>query len=133
MRFTILLLALICGVAAAPPTTPTTPKTPPAPISLNIRTAGDLADACSTPPNSAANAAKVNFCNGFAQGVIQTARLNATGLKVCFPSPAPKRNETMKEFVTWTKADANRKDQEASAAFLGFMADRFPCKTESKP
>jgi hypothetical protein len=105
---------------------------PPSPINLNIRTASDLAATCSTPPSNAVNAARLNFCNGFAQGVLQTARQNPSGPKVCFPSPAPKRSETMKEYSAWVKADASRTSQEASVSFLNFMSNRFPCKDESK-
>ena len=112
------LLPMIC-VAAAPPQ--------PA-VNFNIRTAGDLAGLCTTAPTNAANAARLNFCNGFAQGVLQTARQSPTGAKICFPSPAPKRSETMNEFATWVKADAARNGQEVGTAFLNFMSNRFPCK-----
>ena len=70
------------------------PKLPP--VSLNISTAGDLALACSAKPVSPGNAALLNFCNGFAQRVVQTERLNPSGSKICLPTPAPKRSETMK-------------------------------------
>jgi hypothetical protein len=119
MRPSLLVLLPVICVAAAPPQPP---------INLSIRTAGDLASLCSTPPSNAANAARLNFCNGFAQGVLQTARQNPAGPKICFPSPAPKRSETMKEFATWVKADAARNGQEVSTAFLNFMSNRFPCK-----
>ena len=33
----------------------------------------------------------------------------------------------MKEFAGWVRADASRKDELASVAFLRFMAGRFPC------
>src|SRR5689334_7007340 len=95
----ILALTWALPAVAAPP-----PKAPP--VSINIRTAGDLAVACSAKPVSPSNAALLNFCNGFAQGVVQTERLNPEGSKICLPTPAPKRSETMKEFVAWVMADA---------------------------
>jgi hypothetical protein len=114
------------------PASAQTPSKPAAkssnPITVNIRTAGELAEACNASPSGPAEAARLNFCNGFAQGVIQTERQHANGAKFCFPSPAPKRSETMKEFAAWVGADATRKDQVASAAFLRFMTGRFPCK-----
>ena len=102
----IIILALTWAVpaVAAPP-----PKAPP--VSINIRTAGDLAVACSAKPTSPGNVALLNFCNGFAQGVVQTERLNSGGSKICLPTPAPKRSETMKQFVTWVMADAARKQE----------------------
>src|ERR1700759_4913552 len=118
----IIILALTWAVpaVAAPPKAP--------PVNINIRTAGDLAVACSAKPVSPGNAALLNFCNGFAQGVVQTERLNPGGSKICLPTPAPKRSDTMKEFVTWVTADAARKQESASAGFLRFMAERYPCK-----
>lgn len=117
MRPLLVLLPVICAAAAPQPA-----------VYFTIRTAGDLAALCTTPSTNGANAARLNFCNGFAQGILQTARQNPTGPKICFPSPAPKRSETMKEFATWVKADAARKGQEVSTAFLDFMSSRFPCK-----
>jgi Rap1a immunity proteins len=102
-------------------------KAVPAPISVNIRTAGELADACTTRPTDKASFARLNFCNGFAQGVLQTDRQNPNATKICMPSPSPKRSVTMKEFASWVRADVSRKDDVASVAFLQFMAGRFPC------
>ena len=122
----IFCLTVICvsSVHAAAPTK--SPKA--APVNVNIRTAGDLADACTVTPNSRTSFARLNFCNGFAQGVLQTERQNPSGTKICVPSPSPKRSETMKEFASWVRADASRRDGVASVAFLQFMAGRFPCQ-----
>lgn len=122
----VLLLILSAPALVQAQTAEKKPAT--APISVNIRTAGELADACNVTPKSGADAARLNFCNGFAQGVIQTERQHANGTKFCFPAKPPKRSETMKEFATWVGADAARKDQLASVAFLSFMSGRFPCK-----
>ena len=117
----IIVLALTWAVPAiaAPPKAP--------PVSLNIRTAGDLALACSAKPVSPGNAALLNFCNGFAQRVVQTERLNPSGSKICLPTPAPRRSQTMKEFVTWVMADPARQKEVASTSFIGFMSERYPC------
>jgi hypothetical protein len=108
--------------AAAPTKAPTSTS-----ASINIRTAGDLAGACTLGSTSKTSFARLNFCNGFAQGIIQTNSQNQNGTKICIPSPSPKRSETMKEFAGWVRADASRKDELASVAFLRFMAGRFPC------
>lgn len=118
MRFILLFGLVVCGAAA-----PT--KAPPS-VSLSIKTAGDLADACTLSPKSKIEFARVNFCNGFAQGVLQTNSQNP-GIKICLPNPAPKRSDTMKEFAAWVRADAARKDALASVGFLRYMAGRFPC------
>jgi hypothetical protein len=117
----IIILALTWAIraVAAPP-----PKAPP--VNINIRTAGDLAVACSAKPASPGNAALLNFCNGFAQGVVQTERLNSGGSKICLPTPAPKRSETMK-LVSWVMTDTARKEEGASAGFIRFMSEQYPC------
>ena len=116
MKLAIVCLA-VCAVsaqAAAPPA-----KTPTS-VSINIKTAGDLADACTLSPASKADFARLNFCNGFAQGVLQTNNQNQSGTKVCFPNPAPKRSETMKEFATWVRADASRERAASFPWITGF-------------
>jgi hypothetical protein len=118
-------LVLILALTWALPTVAAPPKAPP--VNINIRTADDLAVACSAKPVSPGNAALLNFCNGFAQGVVQTERLNPGGSKICLPTPAPKRSETMKQFVTWVMADATRKKEGASEGFIRFMSDQYPC------
>jgi hypothetical protein len=126
MRFILIFfLAVVFGSpthAAAP-----TKAARPAPVNLNIRTAGDLADACTTRPADRVGFARLNFCNGFAQGIIQTNSQNPNGTKICISNPSPKRSETMKEFAGWVSADATRKDELASVAFLRFMAGQFSC------
>ena len=57
--------------------------------------------------------------------MVQTERLNSGGSKICLPTPAPKRSETMKQFVTWVMADT-RKAEGASAGFIRFMSERYP-------
>ena len=113
MHRTILLpFILLWTVNAAP-----APKAP----SLNIRTAEDLAVACAARPTTPSNAAMLNFCNGFAQGVVQSESQNPGGSKICFPKPAPKRGETMAEYAKWVSADAARKTDVASVSLIRLL------------
>jgi hypothetical protein len=123
MRVIILCLAVIC----ASPTLAARPTTTSAKL-IGVKTAGDLATACTVAPKTKTDFARLNFCNGFAQGVLQNNQQNDNGTKICFPSPAPKRSDTMKEYATWVKADPARRVQLASVSFLKFMGGRFPCK-----
>ena len=126
----IILIFLLVGVAwptQAAGQQPTSPPRSPPP-SINIRTSGDLAEACTVAPTSKASFARLNFCNGFAQGVLQTNSANSDGTKICMPNPAPKRGDTMKEFANWVRTDAPRRVEVASVGFLRFMANRFPCR-----
>lgn len=121
MHRTILLALAVWTINAAPAA-----KSPP--ISLNIRTAEDLAVACLASPTTPSNAAMLNFCNGFAQGVVQSEGQAPGGSQICFPKPAPKRRETMAEFAKWVSADAARKKEIASVSLIRFMAEKYPCK-----
>jgi len=123
IRVFCLTTLCMCSAYAASPTA--APEA--APISVGVRTAGDLADACTVKPANRTDFAQLNFCNGFAQGVIQTNQQSQNGTKICIPNPSPKRSETMVEFARWVRADTSRKDDLASTAFLQFMAGRFPC------
>jgi hypothetical protein len=94
MRF---MLVFCLAAFFALPRHPAVPiKTPRgAPVNLNIRTTGDLADACTVSPTNQTSFAQLDFCNGFAQGMIQTNSQNPNGTKICIPNPSPKRSETM--------------------------------------
>jgi hypothetical protein len=124
MRF---ILIFCLAVVFGSPTHAAAPIKAPGPVNLNVRTAGDLDDACTVSPTNQTSFARLNFCNGFAQGIIQTNSQNPNGAKICIPNPSPKRSETMREFAGWVRADASRKDELASVAFLRFMAGRFSC------
>ena len=68
-------LILVCCLAMSciSPAWAALPSTSPkaAPVSVNVRTAGDLAYACTVKPASRTDFARLNFCNGFAQGVLR--------------------------------------------------------------
>jgi len=127
VRFILIFwLTLVC-VSSAKAATPTKPPKA-ALVNVNIRTAKGLARACTVIPTGQTSFAQLNFCNGFAQGVLQTESQNPSGTKICIPSPAPKRSETMQEFAGWVRADTSRNNEVASVAILRFMAGRFPCQ-----
>ena len=126
MRAILILLSAVASLSLASAATPMKSANS-APAAINIRTAGDLAAACTIKPASRTDFAQLNFCNGFAQGVLQTNHQNPSEPKVCIPNPSPKRSETMIAFASWVRADVSRKGDLASVAFLQFMAGRFPC------
>ena len=123
----IILLAVVAWPTQAAAQQQKSPPAPPPP-SINVRTSGDLAEACTVAPTSKASFARLNFCNGFAQGILQTNSANPNGTKICIPNPSPKRSDTMKEFASWVRAEAPRRVEVASTGFLRFMAGRFPCQ-----
>ena len=100
------------------------------PIVLSVRTAGDLAALCSADPASAGADAKINFCQGYAQGAVEDRlRMAADKKPFCFPNPAPKRAATLKEFVTWVRSMPANHDLNGVDGLFKFMGERFPCKS----
>jgi len=99
------------------------------PITLQARTAGDLAALCAADPSSPAADAKINFCHGFAQGAVDDRLHVADKKPFCFPSPAPARTATMREFVGWVRANPTNRDMPALDGLFKFLGERFPCKS----
>ena len=99
------------------------------PISLHARNAGELAELCSANPREPGGDAKINYCHGFAQGVVDVELQHAGDKKpFCMPSPAPTRSATLGEFVGWVRADPARRNQGAVDGFMSFLGERFPCR-----
>jgi hypothetical protein len=91
---------------------------------------GELADLCGTDPSTPAGIASVNFCHGFAQGVLTVLeRQVAAGGRqlVCYPSPAPTRGATLDAFVEWVKLFPDNRSKPVLDGLLGFLTERYPC------
>lgn len=99
------------------------------PISLHARTAGDLAELCGANPREAGADARINYCDGFAQGAIDVELIHAGEKKpFCFPSPPPTRRATLNEFVNWVRAMPAHRSLGAVKGLFEFLGERFPCK-----
>lgn len=99
------------------------------PISLRVRTAGDLAELCGANPKEPAADAKINYCHGYAQGVVELELQHTADKKpFCFPSPAPSRTATLAEFTSWVRALPEHRALPATDGLFKFLGERFPCK-----
>jgi hypothetical protein len=98
-------------------------------VTLQARTAADLADLCAANPKDSQGDAKINFCHGFAQGAITVELRHAAEKKpFCFPSPTPSRGATMTEFVNWVRALPEHRTLSAVDGLFKFLGERYPCK-----
>jgi len=123
MKIQISLVVLTAALLAAPPAMAQRG------ITIQARTAGELADLCAANPKDPQGDAKINFCLGYGQGALSTEFRNAEGKKTfCFPSPAPTRVATMTQFAEWVRALPDHKPLPAADGFFRFLAERFPCK-----
>lgn len=101
-----------------------------------VTKAEDLIDVCSVGPDDPHYTAAANFCQGYTVGAWQyyQALMEKPGHKpfVCVPEPAPSRNQLVAEFVTWGKAHPEYGSSHATDAMFKFLADKMPCKPETK-
>jgi hypothetical protein len=98
------------------------------PISLHVRTAGDLADMCSADPKTPTGPARLNYCSGFAQGAVDV-RLHDAGDKKPFCITSGVRREvTLHEFASWVRSDPSRRSDDALSSLFRFLGERFPCQ-----
>jgi hypothetical protein len=118
-------LTLVAAVALAAPAIPGIAAQP---IALHAQSAGELAELCGAAPGSPGADAKINFCNGFAQGVVDLDLKHAGEKKpFCVPTGTSRRS-TMSEFVNWVRAAPAHRDLPATDGLLQFLGDRYPCK-----
>ncbi|MDE2516853.1 MAG: hypothetical protein KGL12_12565 [Rhodospirillales bacterium] len=91
-----------------------------------VRTAGDLARLCAANPASPTGPAEVNFCHGFAQGVVMLQLEHKRSF--CFPNPAPSRSATLDGFTAWVRALPAHAELPATRGLLDYLGERYPCR-----
>jgi len=72
-----------------------------------------------------------SFCFGFGEGVYQTylAR-QKSGAKpaICFPEQSGTREEILKKFLSWNKANPQFNKERAAKTLIRFFTANYPCK-----
>lgn len=95
------------------------------------KTTGDIVALCDPLSDSALANAAVNFCSGFAQGVVSLEMEHDAGSRsmklFCLPDPAPTRNDALGEFVKWAHASPERMNVSAVDGLIRFLGERYPC------
>jgi hypothetical protein len=100
------------------------------PITLHANNAGELAELCGANPREPGADARLNFCDGFAQGAVDVELHYARDKRpFCFPQPAPNRRTTLREFASWVQANPDRRSMSAPPALFRFLGERFPCRS----
>ena len=73
----------------------------------------------------------INFCHGYLVGAYQYYEVTESGpggLKmVCFPDPAPSRNEAIAMFVEWAKAHPQYWGERPVETEFRFLMESWPC------
>lgn len=94
------------------------------PIALHARTAGELAQLCTASLRQPGGDARVNYCHGFAQGVVDLEQMH--GMRFCIPQ-GTSRNATLAEFARWVRADPQRGSANPITGLTQFLQERYPC------
>ncbi len=96
------------------------------------KSTAELIALCSATSDDPMMTAAVNYCQGFAEGVVEVALgYEAVTRKdrqpFCLPSPPPTQTEALAHFTTWANADPARLQAPASVGILQFLTQEYPC------
>ena len=95
-------------------------------IDLHVRSAGELADLCAANPHAPGADARINYCHGFAQGVVDVELMH--GKPFCLPHPAPTRSATLHLFVDWVRGSSERGSMNPVDGLMQFLSQKYPCQ-----
>ena len=93
-------------------------------IDLHARNAGELAELCAANPREAGSDARINYCHGFAQGVVDVELMH--GKPFCLP-PGTTRTATLHLFVEWVRESPDHRNANAVTGLMQFLTERYPC------
>jgi hypothetical protein len=99
---------------------------------FEVETTQNLLALCTAPANDPLHNQAVNFCHGFLVGAYQyyaAAAAGPDGVKlVCFPEPAPTRNEAIGKFIEWAKAHPQYMNERPVETEFRFLIETWPCQ-----
>ncbi len=93
----------------------------------HVRSAADLAELCSANPRDPGGPARINYCDGFAQGAVDVELRHASPKPFCIP-PGVEREVTLHEFASLVRGNPSRGSAEATSTLFRFLGERYPCK-----
>lgn len=133
-----LLAAAVPALAQTPQTLAANSATPvaAAPIAtanpFDVRTLRDLATACTMRNDNPYYVSATSLCAGYIAAVIDFHLLDTMGprhskRKVCLPTPAPTRRESVVGLVSWVQSNPQYADEPAASAVLRYFINTYPC------
>ena len=107
---------------------------PADPAFMSPTTMRDFVGYCAAAPADPLFSAKVNFCQGFAEGAIAVERSYDAAMPrmrkmFCIPQPAPSRNAAVADLVVWMNNNPSHGGDAPADGLFRFLGDRFPCPT----
>jgi Rap1a immunity proteins len=96
-----------------------------------VKTTRDLLNLCSATADDPMQKEATHMCHGYLIGAVHYHEAAVSlGRKrlVCFPNPAPSRNEAVAEFVQWAKARPQHMNELPVETEFRFLMEKWPCK-----
>ena len=102
------------------------------------KSTAELIALCTATSDDPMMTAAVNYCQGFAEGVVEVALGYAAVTRkdrqpFCLPSPPPTQTEALAHFTSWANADPARLQTPASVGILEFLTQEYPCPHPAAP
>jgi hypothetical protein len=99
---------------------------------FEAKTTQNLLNLCTAPPSDPRYREAIHFCHGYLVGayhyhVAQTDGEGSTPL-VCFPTPAPSRNEAIRLFLAWAQAHPQYLHEPPVETEFRFLTAQWPCQ-----
>lgn len=99
---------------------------------FEVKTTQNLINLCTANPTDPYYAAAVHFCQGYLVGAYAYYGATNAGPEgerlVCFPDPAPSRNEAIDMFINWAKAHPEFMNEKPVETEFRFLMEQWPCK-----
>jgi Rap1a immunity proteins len=99
---------------------------------FRVRTTQNLINLCTAAPNDPLYPQAINFCYGYLVGAFHYYESSVSGPKaarlVCLPDPAPSRNDAVRMFIDWAKAQPQYKEEKPVETEFRFLIEKWPCK-----
>jgi hypothetical protein len=99
---------------------------------FKAKTTQNLINLCTASAQDPFHSAAIHFCHGYLVGAYAYYAAESSGPEgkklVCFPDPAPSRNDAIAMFVEWAKAHPEYMDETPVETEFRFLMDKWPCK-----
>lgn len=99
---------------------------------FKVTTTQNLINLCTASADDPRQKEAIHFCHGYLVGAYHYHTAENAGPKgkriVCFPDPAPTRNQTIAMFLEWAKANPQYMGEPAVDSEFRFLTEKWPCK-----
>ncbi len=104
--------------------------------SLDIHTLRDLFATCTLRNDNPYYVAATSLCAGYEAAVLDFHLLDTLGArhnkrKVCLPTPAPTRRQSVVGLVSWMQSNPQYLDEPAASGVLRYFINTYPCNRKT--